>query len=123
MHAPGIYELAGRDLLSYALESTPGDVVVFNHNLMHAAFGGSNRRRMFTLNLCDHADNEAKIQELEEFINSGARFWIEQPFGPAMMSSATPARRRHLQQVLDHAGQLPALAAKARQTMKEPARG
>ena len=39
-----------RDVPCIALESQPGDVVAFNHNLMHSSFGGSTRRRMFTLN-------------------------------------------------------------------------
>ncbi len=63
------------------------------------------------------------MRELEEFINGGARFWIEEPFGPAIMRTATEQRMRHLQQSLEHAHQMPALAAKARATMSEPARG
>ena len=39
------FGVSGRDVPSVALESTPGDVVVFNHNLHHAAYGGGNRRR------------------------------------------------------------------------------
>ena len=33
-----------------ALESNPGDVVFFSHQLWHASFGGRSGRRMFTLN-------------------------------------------------------------------------
>ena len=43
--------VAGRDVPAVALETTPGDVVIFNHNTKHASFGGSGWRRMFTLNL------------------------------------------------------------------------
>ena len=39
------------DVPAVPLETQPGDVVAFNHNLMHASFGGSTRRRMFTLKL------------------------------------------------------------------------
>ena len=35
---------------SVAMETNPGDVVIFNHDLYHASFGGGNRRRMFTMN-------------------------------------------------------------------------
>ena len=35
-----------------ALATTPGDILVLNHDLKHAAFGGSQRRRMFTMNCC-----------------------------------------------------------------------
>ena len=115
--------IEGRDVPSYALESTPGDVVVFNHNLLHSAWGGSSQRRMFTLNLCDHADDDEKIEELENFINGAARFWIEEYYGPAMQSTATPQRRKHMEQVVTHSHRLPELVAKARETMTEPARG
>ena len=33
-----------------SLDSEPGDLVIFDHRLKHASFGGGNRRRMFTLN-------------------------------------------------------------------------
>jgi len=115
--------IEGRDVPCVPLETQPGDVVVFNHNLMHAAFGGSASRRMFTLNLCRRCQGPDEIADLEDFINGGARFWIEQMHSDLMRETASPARMRHLQQVIEHEGGLPALAAKARATMKEPARG
>jgi hypothetical protein len=39
-----------------------------------------------------------------------------------MRRTASPERMRHLQQVIDHEFALPALAAKCRETMPEPAR-
>jgi hypothetical protein len=42
--------LSGRDVPAAALETDPGDLVVFDHRLKHAAFGGGNARRMFTIN-------------------------------------------------------------------------
>jgi hypothetical protein len=106
-----------------ALESEPGDVVAFNHNLMHASFGGSTRRRMFTLNCSSHARNEAEIEDLEAFIGGGARFWKEQVHSDIMRATASPERWRHLRQPMEHEGHLPALVAKARAEMAEPARG
>ena len=66
----------GRDLPAVALASEPGDLLVFNHNLKHASFGGGRRRRMFTMNLCQHYPNE-QLAELREMIAGGARFWVE----------------------------------------------
>jgi hypothetical protein len=106
-----------------ALASQPGDVVAFNHNLMHAAFGGSQRRRMFTINACAHCETPAEIQELENFIAGKARFWVDQSHSDLMRNTASPQRMRFLKQVMEHEGHLPALAAKARLTMSEPARG
>ncbi len=106
-----------------ALASRPGDVVVFNHNIMHSSFGGSSKRRMFTLNLCRHSQTEAEIEDLEEFIAGSARFWLDRMHGKAMLETASASRMQHLQQVIDHETHLPALSAKARMTMAEQARG
>lgn len=114
--------IEGRDIPSIALETEPGDLVVFNHNTKHASFGGSARRRMFTINLCQRYPDH-KIQELRDYIAGGARFWVERAYGPAMLATATPARMVHMQQCLDNDDHLAALSAKARASMSEPARG
>ena len=118
-----LWGIEQRMVPSVALSSQPGDVVAFNHNLMHAAFGGSSRRRMFTINSCAHCETEAEIQELKKFISGGARFWIDHVHSETMRRTATAQRMVHLQQVIDNEEHLPALAAKARAEMAEPARG
>ena len=121
--ATELWGIEQRDVPAVALESEPGDVVAFDHNLMHASFGGSARRRMFTLNLCSRARSAGEIEELERFISGGARFWIDRTHSDIMRRTASPARMRHLAQVMEHEGHLPALAAKARAEAAEPARG
>jgi hypothetical protein len=54
----------GRDIPSVAIESTPGDLVFFDHRLWHASYGGSNRRRMFTMNTYAGYHNEAERQAI-----------------------------------------------------------
>jgi hypothetical protein len=105
------------------LESNPGDVVAFNHNLMHASFGGSSRRRMFTLNCCRRATNIDEEQDLERYIASHARFWIDHMHSDIMRGTASAQRMTHLQQVIEHEGHLPGLSAKARAEAAEPSRG
>ena len=106
-----------------ALETQPGDVVAFNHNLMHSSFGGSTARRMFTINCCAYCETPEEIEELEKFVAGGARFWKDQMHSDVMRSTASPSRMRHLEQVMAHESHLPALSAKARAEMAEPARG
>ncbi len=118
-----LWGIAQSEVPAIALESTPGDVVAFNHNLMHASFGGNTRRRMFTLNASTHVQTEAEIDDLEKFIAGGARFWIDHTHSDIMRNTASPQRMVHLQQVIDHEGHLPALSAKARAEAAEPARG
>jgi len=51
--------VSGRDLPAVAIENTPGDLVCFDHRIKHAAFGGSQRRRMFTTNWIQGATTPA----------------------------------------------------------------
>jgi hypothetical protein len=96
-------------------------VVIFNHNLKHASFGGSTSRRMFTINCAQRFPPE-KLEELRGYIAGHARFWLQRHYGPAMLATATPARKVHLEQVMANDGHLAALSAKARAQMSEPAR-
>jgi hypothetical protein len=112
----------GRDVPCVALETKPGDVVLFNHNTKHSAFGGSARRRMFTMNCCQRYP-ENRLQELRDYLAGGARFWVEECYAPAMRDTASPSRRVHLEQCMANDGHLRALAQKARLEMAEPSRG
>ena len=121
--ATELWGIEQRDVPAIALESQPGDVVAFNHNLMHASFGGSSQRRMFTLNLNRHCATMEEIEDLEAFVGSAARFWVEKVHSDVMRETASQERWRHLRQPMDHEGHLPALVAKARAEMAEAARG
>ena len=121
--ADELWAIEQRDVPHVALESKPGDVVAFNHNLMHASFGGSTRRRMFTLNNCAHCTSPAELEDLEKYVAAHARFWLEHMHSDVMRQTASPARLVHLQQVMAHEGHLPVLSAKARAEMAESSRG
>jgi len=117
-----LWGIDGREVPAIALETQPGDVVLFNHNTKHAAFGGGTRRRMFTINLCQRYPADL-LPELRETIAGAARFWIERAYGETMVRTAGPARMRHLEQVLANDGHLAELSRNARETMAEPSRG
>lgn len=112
----------GCDVPAVALETQPGDVVCFNHNTKHAAFGGSGRRRMFTMNLCQRFPEEY-LQELRDYMAGGSRFWVERAYGDAMIDTAGPDRMVHLEQCLENDEHLVALSKCVREKMDEPARG
>ncbi len=117
-----LWGLHGRDVPAVALETHPGDLLIFNHNTKHAAFGGSGWRRMFTINLCERYA-EDNLQDLWNYIGGMARFWVDRNYGELMVSTAGPERRRHLEQVMANDGHLAELSRKARETMPEPSRG
>jgi hypothetical protein len=110
------------DVPAVALETSPGDVVCFNHNTKHASFGGGMRRRMFTMNLCQRYP-EHRIEDLRNYVSGGSRFWLEEAYGKAMIRTASPERMRHLEQVMANDDHLPELSRQARERMSEPSRG
>ena len=57
-----------------ALETQPGDILVFNHNTKHAAWGGSDRRRMFTMNCCQRYPAE-KLEDLRKYMAAARASW------------------------------------------------
>ena len=118
-----LWGIPGRDVPCTVLESQPGDLVVFNHNLMHSAWGGGKRRRMFTINIASRATAPEELEELRSYISNLAVFWNDTVYGEHMLSTAGPSRLRHLQQVVENQHHLAPLAAKARSEMAEPAAG
>jgi ectoine hydroxylase-related dioxygenase (phytanoyl-CoA dioxygenase family) len=114
--------IEGCDVPAAALETRPGDVVCFNHNTKHAAFGGSSRRRMFTMNCCQRYPEE-RLQELRDYMAGAARFWVDRAYGKAMLKTASQERMIHLEQCLANDGHLAELSRKAREEKSEPSRG
>jgi len=57
-----LFGVAPRDFPgNVALETNPGDIVLFNHDLYHSAWGGGARRRMFTMNCTRHYHTEEEM--------------------------------------------------------------
>ncbi len=123
-NSPEQWDIHGPDVPALALETNPGDVVVFNHNLKHAAFGGSPRRRMFTINCSERfPEDEEHIALLKTQIAARARFWNDRAYSKIMVATAGPERKKHLTQVMAHDDHLAELSARAREEMPEPSRG
>tara|TARA_Y100001970_G_C14223501_1_gene854123 strand:+ start:1916 stop:2752 length:837 start_codon:yes stop_codon:yes gene_type:complete len=110
-HIPGI-----------SIETKPGDLICFNHNLKHCSYGGSKKRRMFTINLSQRYPKE-NLRDLKDYINQGSRFWIDKAYGEIMLKSASKKRMKHLEQVLENDEELKYHSNLARKNMKMPANG
>lgn len=117
-----VWGIGGDQVPAMALETQAGDVLVFNHDLKHSAWGGSKRRRMFTMNCCQRYP-DAKLDVLRDYISGGSRFWVERAYDDTIVRTASPERRVHLEQVLANDGHLAALSRKRRAEEAEPARG
>ena len=116
------YGVSGKNIPSVVLETVPGDVLVFNHNIKHAAFGGGTRRRMFTMNLCQRYPIH-RISEFRDYVSGFARFWATKPYHEAVLNHASPERMKHLEQLLGNFDHVAELTRKAKETMLEPSRG
>lgn len=121
-HTEDLWSLPPSQVPSVALETTPGDVIVFNHCIKHGSFGGGTRRRLFVMNCCERFPDE-KLEHLRAMVGSMSRFWVESVYGKAMIETADAKRMKHLEQILANQSHLPALAAKAKLEMPEPSRG
>ncbi|MDR3708842.1 MAG: phytanoyl-CoA dioxygenase family protein [Capsulimonadaceae bacterium] len=89
------------------LEADPGDVIIFNHDLFHALFGGNAHRREFTINLTKKCHNQVDLMTLREYLrfNVGTRSWGSM-YTSLMLETADPERLTHLEQVRDLYDQL-----------------
>jgi ectoine hydroxylase-related dioxygenase (phytanoyl-CoA dioxygenase family) len=117
-----VWGIPGSQVPAQALETKAGDVLVFNHDIKHSAWGGSTRRRMFTMNCCQRYP-EAKLADLRGYIGGGARFFVERGYDDMIVRTASPERMVHLEQVLANDGHLAELSRKMRLEKAEPARG
>jgi len=95
--------LPGDQIPAVALETQPGDLVVFNHSTKHSAWGGGERRRMFTIVFCRRLTDATDLENYEAYIYQHG-YSKREVFGDdgPLLGSATPERRRHLQQLIEH---------------------
>ena len=90
--------------------------------IKHGSWGGSDHRRMFTINFSERY-REDDIGQLREEIESMANFWAERAYGEKMVETASPQRVVHLEQRMANDDHLPELVAKAKAEMLESSRG
>lgn len=95
-----VWGMSGNVVPAVALESRPGDLVIFNHNIMHSSWGGSGKRPMFTMNWGAQATTDAETAELQMYMRDHMGGFSERAYGTTMLATAGPERMRHLKQVL-----------------------
>lgn len=95
--------LKGSEVPALALETEPGDLVMFNHSTKHSAWGGSEKRRMFTI-VFTPKHTGADADHFKEIVRSH-RYTTREVFGipgGPLLAMASPERLRHLSQLLEH---------------------
>lgn len=90
---------------SVPLKTDAGDVVVFDHNLKHASFGGGKRRRMFTMNLHKRGKTPEEIERVDTYLKHHCPvahgFKIGHMYTDIMLDTAGPGRLVHLEQAFE----------------------
>jgi hypothetical protein len=90
---------------SVPLQTDAGDLVVFDHNLKHASFGGGKRRRMFTMNLHKRGKTPEEIERVDTYLQNhcpvAAGFKIGHMYTDIMLDTAGPGRLVHLEQAFE----------------------
>ena len=105
----------GSEVPAQAIESQPGDMLMFNHKTKHSSWGGSDRRRMFTLNFEERYPEEGLGDLREKMAKMVTNSGRAEAYGETMVRTAGPARMRHLQQRLANEDHLRELVKKADQ--------
>jgi hypothetical protein len=98
-----IWGVHGSQVPAVALETNPGDLVMFNHSTKHSAWGGSQKRRMFTIVFTNLHTGEG-VTHFQEVVRSH-RYTKQEVFGGSdgpLLRGAPPERLRHLAQLLEH---------------------
>lgn len=109
----GLWGVERSELPAIPIDIRPGDLLVFNNYVKHAAFGGGNNRRVLLINFSRHYTEE-HLDELHEYVSTFAPYWVEELHGEAVLNEAGEERMRHLRQIQDNQAHLPALARAAR---------
>ena len=103
----GALELFGIEPRNYPgnvpLETNPGDILMFNHDTYHSAWGGGNRRRMFTMNCTRHyhTDHDLNLGLQYLRVHTPGGYKVDTGAGmyhPLMLDTAGTERMRHLAQ-------------------------
>jgi hypothetical protein len=99
-----LFGVAPRDFPgNVALETNPGDLVIFNHDTYHSSWGGSNRRRMFTMNCTRHyhTDHDFDLGDRYLSVHTAGGYKVDTGAGmyfPLMLDTAGESRMVHLEQ-------------------------
>lgn len=88
--------IKGQDIPSVALETVPGDILVFDHNLKHASYGGSKFRRMFTMNNCAYPHTPEARAEFDAEMGWYASQGVQKFHSDKMYKDAPEERLKHL---------------------------
>ncbi len=90
-----------RDVPAVSLAVVPGDVLIFDHRIMHASFGGGPARRMFAMNLFEQCSTNRQRELTAQLFRMYGRRGKAYFFTDNVTDGAPPDRLRRLAPALE----------------------
>jgi ectoine hydroxylase-related dioxygenase (phytanoyl-CoA dioxygenase family) len=90
-----------QDVPAIALSTTPGDIVIFDHRMMHASFGGGPARRMFAMNLFEQCHTSRQRELTARLFHMYGSQGMSYFFTDHVTRGAPPGRIRRLEPALE----------------------
>ncbi|HXW82518.1 MAG TPA: phytanoyl-CoA dioxygenase family protein [Acidimicrobiales bacterium] len=90
-----------QDVPAVALAVTPGDIVIFDHRMMHASFGGGRARRMFAMNLFEQCHTSRQRELTARLFHMYGSRGMSYFFSDSVTNGAPPERARRLEPALE----------------------
>jgi ectoine hydroxylase-related dioxygenase (phytanoyl-CoA dioxygenase family) len=104
--AQELWGVDAREVPCVVVRSSPGDVIAFDTNLMHASFGGGVRRRMIAIQFWTAFRTPDQFAELDRHMSNWAG-GVTTLHSELMHRSGDAGRRRRLRQVTERHAQHP----------------
>jgi len=89
------------DIPALALSVVPGDILIFDHRIMHASFGGSSARRMFAMNLCERCHTSRQRELTARLFHMYGTRGMSYFFSKNVTGNAPAERLRRLEPALE----------------------
>ena len=90
-----------QDAPAVSLTTTPGDIVIFDHRMMHASFGGGPARRMFAMNLFEQCHTSRQRELTARLFHMYGSQGMSYFFSDNVTKGAPRDRARRLEPALE----------------------
>jgi ectoine hydroxylase-related dioxygenase (phytanoyl-CoA dioxygenase family) len=93
--------VSAEDMPALTLPVTPGDILFFDHRIMHASFGGGPARRMFAMNLCERCRTSRQRELTARLFRMYGSRGMSYFFSESVTRDAPVERLRRLEPALE----------------------
>lgn len=96
-HNEEVWGVHGSEVPAYAVDSEPGDMLLFNHKTKHSSWGGSRARRMLAINF-EQRFSDDLMPWLKDLTKKRMNLGYDRAYGEVLLDVASPKYKVHLEQ-------------------------